>query len=63
MAARKCAIALLRNEPLKVNTGKEKDGHVCLQQLFVNRLQVTDHHVTTMIGIATEVVLQEERVG
>lgn len=57
MAARKCTIALLRNEPIKVNTGKEQDGLVCFQQLFVNRLQVTEHHVTTMIGIATEVVL------
>ena len=57
-----CAILLLCNKILKVDSGKEQDCLGCIQQILVDCLQVAKHHVTTIIGIAAEVVLQVEGV-
>ena len=47
---------------ISVGSGKKPERFVCFQQIVVDRLQVAKHHVTTIIGIATEVVMQVEGV-
>ena len=63
MAGRQCTVAKFCDKLLQVDSGKEQDRLVCFQQILVDRMQVAKHHVTTVIGIATEVVLQVEGVG
>ena len=54
--------AWLCDKLLKIDSGKEKNCLVRFQQILVDFLQVTKHHVTTVIGISAEVVLQVEGV-
>ena len=49
MAARQCAIAMVCSKLLQVDSRKEHDCLVSVQQVFVYCFQVAQHYLTTII--------------
>ena len=57
MASRQWKVGKLYGKLLYVDSRKEQDCLVCFQYVLVDRLQISEHHVTTVIGIEADVML------